>query len=128
MYHMSNFKHRTNNSIHICKNTGIFTNWIFLSSTVPAYFRSKNFNQSGIVGHSVTLACEAEGDFPIRITWSSFANSVISSKETPTSLISELRLDRLNRQHAGIYRCTASNSFGYDHMAIHLSVKGGIIS
>jgi len=96
--------------------------------TVPAHFRSKNFNQSGIVGHSVTLACEAEGDFPIRITWSSFANSAISSKETSTSLISELRLDRLNRQNAGIYRCTASNSFGYDHMAIHLSVKGNLNS
>lgn len=83
-------------------------------------------NQTGVVGQSVVLSCEAEGDFPIQLTWSSFINSAVYSKQMPTSEISELHIDRLTRQHAGIYRCTAINSFGYDHMIIFLSIKGNI--
>lgn len=95
--------------------------------SVPAHFRIKNVNQSGIAGQSVVLPCEAEGETPIGITWNSSPNLKPFIKETPNSVISELHLDYLNRRHAGIYRCTATNRFGQDYMAIHLSVKGGYL-
>ena len=101
----------------------MFSNLMWFVS-VPAHFRTRSFNQSGIAGRAIVLSCEAEGDLPIRITWNSHGSSAVYTKQTTSSAVSELHLERLSRQHAGVYRCTASNAFGYDHMAIFLSIKG----
>lgn len=101
-----------------------FTYWIFFS--VPAHFRIKSMNQSGIAGDKLILTCEAEGDQPLRILWNTAPPAPIHMRPTSTGLASELHLNHLSRSYAGTYHCTATNSFGYDHMAIHLTVKGTV--
>lgn len=91
---------------------------------VPAHFRVKFINQSGIAGDKLVLTCEAEGDQPLRVTWNTPPPAPIHTRHTPNGLASELHLNYLSRSYAGIYHCTATNSFGYDHMSIHLTVKG----
>lgn len=103
--------------------TFIQLTYLFL---VPAHFRVKHVNHSGIAGHSIVLSCEAEGEGPIGITWNTSPGAQVFTKQTSNSVISELHLEYLTRRHAGVYRCTATNRFGQDYMAIYLSVKGRI--
>ncbi|XP_065220187.1 cell adhesion molecule Dscam2-like isoform X2 [Planococcus citri] len=99
------------------------TKTVSLRVNVPAHFRVKFINQSGIAGDKMVLTCEAEGDQPLRVTWNTPPPAPIHTRHTPTGLASELHLNYLSRSYAGIYHCTATNSFGYDHMSIHLTVK-----
>jgi hypothetical protein len=84
----------------------------------------KSFNQSGIAGDKLVLTCEAEGDQPLKVTWNSPPPAPIQTRQTPNGMVSELHLKYLSRSYAGTYLCTATNSYGYDYMSIHLSVKG----
>ncbi|XP_054278015.1 cell adhesion molecule Dscam2-like [Macrosteles quadrilineatus] len=99
---------------------------IFLRVNVPAHFRTRQLNQSGVAGESVILVCEAEGDLPLRVTWGVSPRLHVPpphSRHTPSGLASEVHLPELTRQDAGAYHCNAHNEFGEDNMVIYLTVR-----
>lgn len=61
-------------------------------------------------GTSVALECHAEGNPTPRITWSRKNNLLPGGEQT--AITSVLALDKVDRHHAGIYQCTASNGIG----------------
>lgn len=61
-------------------------------------------------GTSVALECIAEGNPTPRITWSRKNNLLPGGEQT--AITSVLALDKVDRHHAGIYQCTASNGIG----------------
>ncbi|PSN41375.1 Down syndrome cell adhesion molecule-like protein 1 [Blattella germanica] len=103
---------------------------IFLRVNVPAHFRSRAVNQSGVAGEGIVLVCEAEGDLPLRVAWSASHRPLNPSltqtptRETQHGVTSELHLEALSRRDAGPYRCSARNDFGQDEMIVYLTVKG----
>lgn len=83
----------------------------------------------------MTLRCEALGDLPLHVSWSSphghhAGQARTSERRTPSGVpgvTSELRLGALGalgRELQGAYRCHASNDFGQDEAVVHLAVKG----
>ncbi|KAI5745326.1 hypothetical protein M8J76_010108 [Diaphorina citri] len=100
---------------------------VTLKVNVPAHFRVRTLNESGLAGQSVTMACEADGDSPIHISWNYGdylgSQQSIQTRRTQTGISSHLRLERLSRAHARAYHCHATNDFGSDDMMIYLSVK-----
>lgn len=101
--------------------------WLYYMFTVPAHFKEKSINKSGVVGSRVVLTCQAEGSKPLNIEWSPSVEN-INTKNTNKGIISELYLSSLHSSQTGIYTCMATNSYGYDHMTINLVVRGeGVI-
>ncbi|KAJ8871687.1 hypothetical protein PR048_028014 [Dryococelus australis] len=104
------------------------------SEIFPAHFRTHAVNESGVAGQTAVLVCEAEGDRPLRVSWSaghralSPASSRLSDRPTPSGLAAELHLRDLDRSSAGAYRCTAANDYGHDEMIVYLTVKGRYLS
>ncbi|XP_069681715.1 cell adhesion molecule Dscam1-like isoform X3 [Periplaneta americana] len=102
---------------------------IFLRVNVPAHFRSRAVNQSGVAGEGLVLVCEAEGDLPLHVAWSAShrplnpSHTQIMERQTPHGVTAELHLESLTRRDAGPYRCSASNDFGQDEMIVYLTVK-----
>jgi len=96
---------------------------LYLISTVPAHFKEKSINKSGVVGSRVVLTCEAEGSKPLNIEWNPSVDN-INTRNTNKGIISELYLNSLHSSQTGIYTCMATNSYGYDHMTINLVVRG----
>ncbi|XP_039277671.1 Down syndrome cell adhesion molecule-like protein Dscam2 [Nilaparvata lugens] len=101
---------------------------IFLTINVPAHFTSRSLNQSIMIGDEVSVACEAEGDQPLRVTWGPgpVGGGILpppQTRHTSTGLTSEIRIHAFSRKYAGAYHCTARNDFGHDTMLIYLSVK-----
>ncbi|XP_063231783.1 cell adhesion molecule Dscam2-like [Bacillus rossius redtenbacheri] len=105
---------------------------IFLQVNVPAHFKLRTANQSGVVGDGALLTCEAEGDLPLRVSWSEprrpsgaagGGRGIATERHTRRGVTAELRLERLARGDAGAYRCSAANNFGQDEMVVHLAVK-----
>lgn len=99
---------------------------------MPAHFRSRAVNQSGVAGETAVLVCEAEGDVPLHVSWSVTHRSPPPSRtqmmerQTSNGVAAELHLEALSRRDAGPYRCSATNEFGQDEMTIYLMVKGNI--
>lgn len=91
--------------------------------TVPARFKEKSINKSGVAGSRVVLTCQAEGSEPLNIEWSPSGEN-INTRNTNKGIISELYLNSLHSSQTGTYTCMASNSYGYDHMMINLMVRG----
>ena len=97
---------------------------------VPAHFPARAVNVSGAAGQSVVLDCAASGDAPLTISWATPGGEPPPASrvlETASSggqgLTSQLHL-QADRQHAGLYHCTASNKYGSDSMMVHLAVQG----
>ncbi|XP_050292890.1 limbic system-associated membrane protein-like [Anthonomus grandis grandis] len=63
-------------------------------------------------GTSVILECKAEGNPVPKITWSRKNNLLPGGDQTV--ITSVLSLDRVDRHHAGVYQCTASNGIGQE--------------
>lgn len=63
-------------------------------------------------GSSVILECRASGNPTPKITWSRKNNLLPGGDQTAVTSI--LTLDKVDRHHAGIYQCTASNDIGID--------------
>lgn len=97
--------------------------YLYLIFTVPAHFKEKSINKSGVVGSRVVLTCEAEGSKPLNIEWNPSVDN-INTRNTNKGIISELYLNSLHSSQTGIYTCMATNSYGYDHMTINLVVRG----
>ncbi|XP_075216136.1 cell adhesion molecule Dscam2-like [Lycorma delicatula] len=114
-------------SCHASNDVGtVLKKNIYIRVNVPAYFKSRIMNQSGIAGEDIILICEAEGDLPLRVTWSSAPPLQLPpahSRHTSSGLASEIHLRSLSRRDAGAYYCIASNQFGQDNMVIHLTVR-----
>jgi len=91
--------------------------------TVPAHFKEKSINKSGVVGSRVVLTCQAEGSKPLNIEWNPSVEN-INTRNTNKGIISEIYLSSLHSSQTGIYTCMATNSYGYDHMTINLVVRG----
>ncbi|XP_075215283.1 cell adhesion molecule Dscam2-like [Lycorma delicatula] len=99
---------------------------IYVKVNVPAHFKSRIINQSGVSGEDLVLMCEAEGDLPLRVSWSSAPSMQLPlahSRHTESGLISEIQIHNFSRKHAGAYHCNANNEFGQDSMVIYLSIK-----
>ncbi|XP_022178264.1 Down syndrome cell adhesion molecule-like protein Dscam2 [Myzus persicae] len=106
-------------------NNGIgnqLTKTVSLKVHIPAHFKEKSINKSGVVGSRVVLTCEAEGSKPLNIEWSPSVEN-INTRNTNKGIISELHLSSLHSSQTGIYTCMATNSYGYDHMTINLVVR-----
>lgn len=78
----------------------------------------------------MTLACEAEGDLPLGISWSAVHRPLtpglpqVRERHTALGLTSEFHLENLTRSDAGAFHCSATNEFGQDETIIYLIVKG----
>lgn len=90
---------------------------------VPAHFKEKSINKSGVAGSRVVLTCQAEGTKPLNIEWNPSVEN-INTRDTNKGVISELYLNSLHSSQTGTYTCMATNSYGYDHMTINLMVRG----
>lgn len=78
-------------------------------------------------GEDIILKCEAEGDLPLRVSWSSAPSMQLPlahSRHTESGLVSEIQIHNFSRKYAGAYHCNANNEFGQDSMVIYLSIKG----
>ncbi|VVC34250.1 Hypothetical protein CINCED_3A009503 [Cinara cedri] len=95
---------------------------VSLKVHIPARFKEKSINKSGVVGSRVVLTCQAEGSKPLNIEWNPSGEN-IHTRNTHKGLISELYLNSLHSSQTGTYTCMASNSYGYDHMTINLVVR-----
>jgi hypothetical protein len=107
---------------------------------VPAHFYEPVTNISAAAGESAVLTCQAEGDQPLRVAFTSTprnAHIPLSPSNVGTPGESSgmhgsgpfkavLQLTVVTRDDAGAYYCSASNTYGEDRMVIYLQVKGRI--
>ncbi|XP_051167558.1 cell adhesion molecule Dscam2-like isoform X4 [Leptopilina boulardi] len=114
-------KHSGNYTCSISNIAGVTEHSARLSVTVPPQWKIEPINQDAIVGHSVSIACQAEG-FPIpSVTWKQ------SNSENPgdyrelgyggtegagVAANGSLVIPRVSREHSGSYLCKATNGIG----------------
>ncbi|CAK1540390.1 unnamed protein product [Leptosia nina] len=97
----------------------------------PARFEVTSHNVSARRDSAATLACEARGDAPLRLTWSRAARALdlstyrisVSEAKTDSGLRSQLYISRTERQDSGVYKCQAVNAYGHSDHYIYLSVQ-----
>ncbi|XP_043479175.1 Down syndrome cell adhesion molecule-like protein Dscam2 isoform X3 [Leptopilina heterotoma] len=114
-------KHSGNYTCRVSNIAGVTEHSASLSVTVPPQWKIEPVNQDAIVGHSVSIACQAEG-FPIpSVTWKQ------SNSENPgdyrelgyggtegagVAANGSLVIPRVSREHSGSYLCKATNGIG----------------
>ncbi|CAH0727689.1 unnamed protein product, partial [Brenthis ino] len=104
---------------------------IFVAINEPARFEVTSHNVSARRDAGATLACEARGDAPLRLTWSrdgapldlSTYRLSISEAKTDSGLRSQLYISRSERRDSGVYKCQAVNAYGHSDHYIYLSVQ-----
>ncbi|GFX06397.1 down syndrome cell adhesion molecule homolog [Trichonephila clavipes] len=95
---------------------------------VPPQFQEAYHLQKARSGHSAVLRCDVTGDSPIKVKWTKEymdnTDSRYKIQETPlpNGLLSELYISRVLRKDAGIYACSATNSYGKQDKTIKLLV------
>ncbi|GFQ72186.1 down syndrome cell adhesion molecule, partial [Trichonephila clavata] len=95
---------------------------------VPPQFQEAYHLQKARSGHSAVLRCDVTGDSPIKVKWTKEymdnTDSRYKIQETPlpNGLLSELYISRVLRKDAGIYACSATNSYGKQDRTIKLLV------
>ncbi|KAF7399004.1 hypothetical protein HZH66_006901 [Vespula vulgaris] len=116
-----NARHSGNYTCQISNVAGTAEHTTGLSVAVPPRWTVEPIDQDAVVGHGVSIACQAEG-FPIpTVTWKQ------SIGETPGDYRElgysgtegagvagngSLVIPRVSRDHAGSYLCQASNGIG----------------
>ncbi|XP_047520750.1 Down syndrome cell adhesion molecule-like protein Dscam2 isoform X2 [Pieris napi] len=104
---------------------------IFLAVNEPARFELTSHNVSARRDAAATLACEARGDAPLRLTWSRAVRPLdlstyrisVSEAKTDAGLRSQLYISRTERLDSGVYKCQAVNAYGHSDHYIYLSVQ-----
>ncbi|CAH2101996.1 unnamed protein product [Euphydryas editha] len=104
---------------------------IFVAINEPARFEVTSHNVSARRDAGATLACEARGDAPLRLTWSRDGSPLdlstyrlsISEAKTDSGLRSQLYISRTDRHDSGVYKCQAVNAYGHSDHYIYLSVQ-----
>ncbi|CAL1269990.1 unnamed protein product [Larinioides sclopetarius] len=95
---------------------------------VPPQFHESYHLQKARSGHSAVLRCDVTGDSPIKVKWNKEymdnTDSRYKIQETPlpNGLLSELYISRVLRKDAGVYVCSATNSYGKQDKSIKLLV------
>ncbi|XP_025073056.1 Down syndrome cell adhesion molecule-like [Pogonomyrmex barbatus] len=112
--------HSGNYTCQISNVAGLAEHSTSLSVAVPPRWTVEPIDQNAVVGHGVSIACQAEG-FPIpSVTWKQ------SIGETPgdyrelgygtegagVARNGSLVIPRVSRDHAGFYLCQANNGIG----------------
>ena len=58
------------------------------SPLVPATFSELSANQSAVIGSPATVECRAEGDAPIRISWSRNGRPIKEERDADRFMVS----------------------------------------
>jgi len=112
----------------------VFYTALSLFSLVLPAIRTPLENSAMVIteGDTTTIICEAVGYPPPAIVWSGTSNdrvSVSDSVSVPTgngnvtSVSVNLTLTNANREDAGLYECSASNSVGSDNRNTSVTVQ-----
>ncbi|XP_076394369.1 cell adhesion molecule Dscam2 isoform X2 [Megachile rotundata] len=114
-------KHSGNYTCQISNVAGLAEYSTSLSVAVPPRWTVEPMDQNAVVGHGVSIACQAEG-FPIpTVTWKqSIGDTPGDYRELGYSGTEgagvagngSLVIPRVSRDHAGFYLCQASNGIG----------------
>ncbi|KOC64967.1 Down syndrome cell adhesion molecule-like protein Dscam2 [Habropoda laboriosa] len=114
-------KHSGNYTCQISNVAGLAEYSTGLSVAVPPRWTVEPIDQNAVVGHGVSIACQAEG-FPIpTVTWKqSIGDTLGDYRELGYSGTEgagvagngSLVIPRVSRDHAGFYLCQASNGIG----------------
>ncbi|XP_017876806.1 Down syndrome cell adhesion molecule-like protein Dscam2 isoform X3 [Ceratina calcarata] len=114
-------RHSGNYTCQISNVAGLAEYSTSLSVAVPPRWTVEPIDQNAVVGHGVSIACQAEG-FPIpTVTWrQSIGDTPGDYRELGYSGTEgagvagngSLAIPRVTRDHAGFYLCQASNGIG----------------
>ncbi|XP_054716747.1 cell adhesion molecule DSCAM-like [Uloborus diversus] len=94
----------------------------------PPHFQEVLGVERARSGNSVVLRCDVTGDTPLRVTWTrdymDVWNDRYKVQETPlpNGLMSELSIFRAIRKDAGLYTCSATNSYGQQQRTVKLII------
>ncbi|XP_076177347.1 cell adhesion molecule Dscam2 isoform X9 [Ptiloglossa arizonensis] len=114
-------RHSGNYTCQISNVAGLAEYSTSLSVAVPPRWTVEPIDQNAVVGHGVSIACQAEG-FPIpTVTWKQSIGETpgdyreLGYSGTEGAGVAEngsLTIPRVSRDHAGYYLCQASNGIG----------------
>ena len=82
----------------------------------PEIIKSQTSTWNVIAGDTLTVECHANGRPTPWYEWTNADNTVIRTQKT-------LRLEEVNGNHGGIYKCTATNRHGSSSFNITVQVK-----
>ncbi|XP_053972600.1 cell adhesion molecule Dscam2-like isoform X3 [Hylaeus volcanicus] len=113
--------HSGNYTCQISNVAGLAEYSTSLSVAVPPRWTVEPIDQNAVVGHGVSIACQAEG-FPIpTVTWKQSIGETpgdyreLGYSGTEGAGVAEngsLAIPRISRDHGGFYLCQASNGIG----------------
>ncbi|XP_032663874.1 Down syndrome cell adhesion molecule-like protein Dscam2 isoform X4 [Odontomachus brunneus] len=115
--------HSGNYTCQISNIAGLAEHSTSLSVVVPPKWTVEPIDQNAVVGHGVSIACQAEG-FPIpTVTWKQSIGETPGdsgyrelgyggTEGTGVARNGSLVIPRVSRDHAGFYICQASNGIG----------------
>ncbi|XP_015431460.1 PREDICTED: Down syndrome cell adhesion molecule-like protein Dscam2 [Dufourea novaeangliae] len=114
-------RHSGNYTCQISNVAGLAEYSTGLSVAVPPRWTVEPIDQNAVVGHGVSIACQAEG-FPIpTVTWKQSIGETpgdyreLGYSGTEGAGVAEngsLVIPRVSRDHSGFYLCQASNGIG----------------
>ncbi|XP_072746742.1 cell adhesion molecule Dscam2 isoform X3 [Anoplolepis gracilipes] len=113
--------HSGNYTCQISNVAGLAEHSTSLSVTVPPRWTVEPIDQNAVVGHGVSIACQAEG-FPIpTVTWKQSIGETTGdyrelgyggTEGAGVARNGSLVIPRVSRDHGGFYLCQASNGIG----------------
>ncbi|XP_011684732.1 PREDICTED: Down syndrome cell adhesion molecule-like protein Dscam2 [Wasmannia auropunctata] len=112
--------HSGNYTCQISNVAGLAEHSTSLSVAVPPRWTVEPIDQNAVVGHGVSIACQAEG-FPIpTVTWKQsigetpgdYRELSYGTEGAGVARNESLVIPRVSRDHAGFYLCQASNGIG----------------
>ncbi|XP_067127158.1 cell adhesion molecule Dscam1-like isoform X1 [Centruroides vittatus] len=105
---------------------------IYLTVHVPAHFEDRPSNKTVGLSQETNLRCRAVGDKPMTIIWNKNGQPInmkskvrykLNEEITTNGMISELKLQTIQREDSALYSCLVTNAFGHDEITIRLIVQ-----